>query len=653
MKKLLILISILWSSLAIAQSTDAELTTQVSTQISTKAYSPTRAGQMFQALVDSKQAVIGVLTASGTNTYTVTANSDVTSYISGQYFLVKFTNGNTGAATLNVNSIGAVALKKEVSTALESGDLPAGGVFMCVYDGTNFQVIGGAGGGGSSYTFGSGLTESSGAVSLGGTSSGNILVDGEHNKQLVRAEGFVVAGPGWNAIDSTSLKIQAGGFELKSRLSNDGGVFGDRTATLSLTNDLVVTSTSAYYKWLMQSVDPISGQTTEMNLDPYYFKVEGGTSAHEYISLDFTNSLFHFWKAGSDGFHFDNTDTWIGNTSGGKFFGYNSTGTYLNLSSNSTGDTYYRNSSGYLNRVTIGSSGSFYRSTGSAPSWSTLTIPNTLTTKSLLVANTANTLTGLTLTAGQSVRLNAGGTAFEGYTPFSSPLTTEGDLMLHNGSTSTRLAIGAANTVLTSAGGSAIWQTPASSFSDNLFKISDDGDNTKQLYFQASGISTSTSRTLTAPDANGTLVLNDNTAALTNKSFSNSISYNDDYSTAGIASFGDRWIPDKEWVDAAIEAGLQSDLALSVVDVLLSGTSLTLDDTYLGKIIYTTNSSAVTITVPPGLVNGFNCVVIQDGTGIVSLSIGAVTMVGKTATTGQYDALSILNYKATDTYIGK
>jgi len=52
---------------------------------------------------------------------------------------------------------------------------------------------------------------------------------------------------------------------------------------------------------------------------------------------------------------------------------------------------------------------------------------------------------------------------------------------------------------------------------DNAFTIQDDWDTTKQLVFQASGISTSTTRTLTAPDASTTIVGTDTTQTITNK----------------------------------------------------------------------------------------------------------------------------------------
>lgn len=60
----------------------------------------------------------------------------------------------------------------------------------------------------------------------------------------------------------------------------------------------------------------------------------------------------------------------------------------------------------------------------------------------------------------------------------------------------------------------------ASDFTDSGFRISDDGDSSKKIAFDAAGIGTSTTRTLTVPDASGTLVLNNNTQTLTNKTLS-------------------------------------------------------------------------------------------------------------------------------------
>ena len=83
------------------------------------------------------------LAASGTaNTYVVTFAAGVapTSYIAGLTLVVKINIANTGASTINVNSLGAKSITKSGTTALVSGDLVANGIVVLVYDGTRFQL---------------------------------------------------------------------------------------------------------------------------------------------------------------------------------------------------------------------------------------------------------------------------------------------------------------------------------------------------------------------------------------------------------------------------------------------------------------------------------------------------------------------------------
>lgn len=88
------------------------------------------------------------VTASGTNTYTATFSPVITAYTTNHRYFIKFTNANTAASTLNIDSLGAKDIKKSGTVALASGDISAGQVLELFYDGTNFQIIGGTGSGG-------------------------------------------------------------------------------------------------------------------------------------------------------------------------------------------------------------------------------------------------------------------------------------------------------------------------------------------------------------------------------------------------------------------------------------------------------------------------------------------------------------------------
>ena len=75
-----------------------------------------------------------------------------------------------------------------------------------------------------------------------------------------------------------------------------------------------------------------------------------------------------------------------------------------------------------------------------------------------------------------------------------------------------------------------------------------------------------------------------------------------------------------------------------------TGTTYTLTAADNGKIITFNNASAITLTVP-ALSVGFNCMILQKGTGQVSLSASAVTIsnrYGYTKTAGQYSMLTLV-----------
>ncbi|MDJ0305398.1 glycine-rich domain-containing protein [Dehalobacter sp.] len=85
-------------------------------------------------------STIYAASSSGSDAYAVTLTGVITSYTAGLTVRIKADVANTGACTLNVNSLGAKAIKKKVSSDLEDGDIKVGRVITVIYDGTNFQI---------------------------------------------------------------------------------------------------------------------------------------------------------------------------------------------------------------------------------------------------------------------------------------------------------------------------------------------------------------------------------------------------------------------------------------------------------------------------------------------------------------------------------
>ena len=83
------------------------------------------------------------LNATGNDTYVLTFSPVLGSYNTGLIINLAIDTANTGAATLNINSLGAKSIKKRVlggKIELITGDLTATGVYTLIYDGTDFII---------------------------------------------------------------------------------------------------------------------------------------------------------------------------------------------------------------------------------------------------------------------------------------------------------------------------------------------------------------------------------------------------------------------------------------------------------------------------------------------------------------------------------
>jgi len=142
-------------------------------------------------------------TAAGTDTYTLTI-ANITAY--PRFLFVLFTNANTTTSTINLNAIGAITLKKSVSTNLAGGDIAAGSMHILGYDGTNYQMLtlGGGGTGGTGDVSGTG-TSVDGAIVLWDGTGGTDIKDS--TKVLTTVGGNIAALTNPSAI--TFIRINA------------------------------------------------------------------------------------------------------------------------------------------------------------------------------------------------------------------------------------------------------------------------------------------------------------------------------------------------------------------------------------------------------------------------------------------------------------
>lgn len=79
--------------------------------------------------------------AEASDAYVISLDPTIYSYVTGQIVTFKANTANTGAATINVDGLGAVDIKKNYNEDLATGDILADQIVMLIYDGTNFQML--------------------------------------------------------------------------------------------------------------------------------------------------------------------------------------------------------------------------------------------------------------------------------------------------------------------------------------------------------------------------------------------------------------------------------------------------------------------------------------------------------------------------------
>ena len=144
----------------------------------------------------------GAKIATGTNTLALTTGLTLAAYAQGMMFAFENTTQNTGAVTINVDTIGAKDIKKFHDVALASGDLEAAGIYVIAYEATagNFQLLSPV----ANAPFSDPLT-TRGDVIIRGASATSRLAIGAANTVL-KTDG---TDPSWGTIGTANIAADA------------------------------------------------------------------------------------------------------------------------------------------------------------------------------------------------------------------------------------------------------------------------------------------------------------------------------------------------------------------------------------------------------------------------------------------------------------
>ena len=119
--------------------------TPTATPTNTPTVTPVRSGGYRVKTIDADYAVIRKQMNYGTDTASsdtyVVGMTGITAYTEGLIIVFEAKTANTGACTVNVNSLGAKSLKMLHDQDPADNYIEDGSIVVAIYDGTNFQLI--------------------------------------------------------------------------------------------------------------------------------------------------------------------------------------------------------------------------------------------------------------------------------------------------------------------------------------------------------------------------------------------------------------------------------------------------------------------------------------------------------------------------------
>lgn len=378
-----------------------------------------------------------IVEAAGTDTYTGTFSSPIfLAYFPMMRIRVRFTNANTGAATINLNSLGAKDIKKSVSTALAVGDIMAGGIYELYYDGTNFQIPAAVGGSAGALDIEQVLINGSDAGDEGIENLGNIVnTFGTRTLTIFQDSGNVQF---WQPYlrDSSNGDVASVLIDISTANSPYAEIFatdGSKLTQIRASIDQVdIFGSPGTFRGAVYSADYSANYTARSLIDRGY-------AAATFAPISVTNAL---------------TATYVGFGSGANVLTGSAdlvwTGSQLTVNGTVSSTGYQISGAAATGTILRGNGTSFVASTN--------TYPNTTGVGQILYATSANvigssanmTFDGNTLTIGTSVisPIIQGSTAASGsITIRSTSSGTDGDIIFQTDPTTTRLTIGSTGNI--------------------------------------------------------------------------------------------------------------------------------------------------------------------------------------------------------------